>query len=75
MIGLIGEAESDTLTTDGKELEEARWFAPDEVRLMLERKHPSGLFAPHPFAIANRLVEVALQSSSPSWKRLASSAR
>jgi NAD+ diphosphatase len=62
MIGLIGEAASDAITIDSKEIEEARWFAHDELRLMLDGRHPGGLWASRPQAIAYHLVRLALQS-------------
>lgn len=63
MIGLIGEADASEIVLDKNELEEARWFPPDEARLMLERRHPDGLYAANPFAIAHELVRVALDGS------------
>ncbi|MEI6573240.1 MAG: NAD(+) diphosphatase [Alphaproteobacteria bacterium] len=57
MIGCIAEALNDELTIDGEELEHARWFTRDEVRLMLEDQHPDGLLAPQPMAIANALLK------------------
>lgn len=60
MIGLIGEAITDEITVDAKELEDARWFSHDEAALMLARNHPQGLYATNPFAIAHQLVKVAL---------------
>lgn len=62
MIGLIGEALSDVIKLDTNELEDARWFAPDEVLMMLERAHPEGLYAANPMAIAHDLVKEALRS-------------
>lgn len=62
MIGLVGEAESAAITVDPKELETARWFGPDEVRLMLDGRHPDGLTASRPQAIAHQLIRAALQS-------------
>ena len=56
MIGCRGEAVSDALTLDRDELEDARWFAKDEVRLMLERLHPDALCLPPPMAIAHYLI-------------------
>ena len=41
---------------DRNELEEARWFDRAELELMHKRKHPDGLFAAHPFAIAHHLI-------------------
>jgi NAD+ diphosphatase len=62
MIGLIGEAVSSEIVLDDKELEEARWFSADEARMMMERRHPDGLYAANPYAIAHELVRVALES-------------
>ncbi|MGY2048063.1 NAD(+) diphosphatase [Methylobacterium sp. JK268] len=56
MIGCEGEALDEALTLDRDELEDARWFSREEVRLMLERRHPDGLLTPPPMAIANLLV-------------------
>jgi NAD+ diphosphatase len=56
MIGCHGEATSETLAVDREELEDARWFSREEVRLMLRREHPDGLFTPPPVAIAHHLV-------------------
>ena len=56
MIGCRGEAVSDALTLDRDELEDARWFGKDEVRLMLERRHPGELTTPPPMAIAHHLI-------------------
>lgn len=62
MIGLIGEAVSSEIVLDDKELEEARWFSAEEARMMMERRHPDGLYAANPYAIAHELVRVALES-------------
>jgi NAD+ diphosphatase len=60
MIGLIGEAVSTEIAIDEKELEDARWFGAEEARSMVERRHPQGLFAANPMAIAHHLVRTAL---------------
>jgi NAD+ diphosphatase len=60
MIGLHGEALSDEIRIDEKELEEARWFSLDEARMMVDRTHPQGLWATRPQAIAHLLVTEAL---------------
>jgi NAD+ diphosphatase len=60
MIGLIGEALASEIVLDENELEEARWFSPEEARMMMERTHPEGLYAANPYAIAHELVRVAL---------------
>ncbi len=63
MIGLVGEALTDEITIDPKELETARWFERDEVQSMLDKNHPQGLNAPLPLAIAHHLIRACLQSS------------
>ncbi len=61
MIGMIGEAENLDLTIDATEIETARWFDADELRMMLNRTHPQGLHASRPDAIAWHLVQAALK--------------
>lgn len=56
MIGCTARALDEQIVVDLKELEDARWFDRDEVRLMVTRKHPDGLAGPHPFAIAHHLL-------------------
>lgn len=63
MIGLIGEALTDELTIDPKELETARWFERQEVQAMLDGSHAFGLKTPLPLAIAHHLIRASLQSS------------
>jgi NAD+ diphosphatase len=60
MIGMIGEAETTKITIDPAELEIARWFEAEEVELMLTDKHPEGLIASHPYAIAHHIVRAAV---------------
>jgi NAD+ diphosphatase len=57
MIGCFVEAESRTITVDQVELEDARWFPREEARALLERRHPDGLTAPIPMAIAHHLIK------------------
>ncbi len=57
MIGCFVEAQSRTITIDHVELEDARWFSREEVRAMLEKRHPDRLSAPIPMAIAHHLVK------------------
>lgn len=55
MIGLYADVESDALTIDLNELENARWFTREEARAALERR---GEFtAPPPLAIAHQLIK------------------
>jgi NAD+ diphosphatase len=61
MIGMIGEAENETLTIDETEIETARWFEAGELKTMIDRTHPLGLHASRPDAIAWHLAKAALQ--------------
>lgn len=56
MIGCLARATSDALHVDRAELEEARWFSRAEALLLLEGRHPDGLSAPQPLAIAHWLL-------------------
>ena len=60
MIGCVAEASSSTIVIDEKELEAARWFDFADVKLMLDHKHPSGLHASHPWAIAHTVIKAAI---------------
>ena len=62
MIGCVAEAASELISLDDQELEAARWFDFADVRLMLEHKHPSGLHASHPWAIAHTVITAAIDS-------------
>jgi NAD+ diphosphatase len=63
MIGCVGEALTDEIAIDREELEEARWFDKDELRLMLDRRHPQGLLAANPIAIAHHLVRTWVEGA------------
>ncbi|WP_046862255.1 NAD(+) diphosphatase [Microvirga massiliensis] len=65
MIGCIAEATSEELNVDREELEDARWFSRDEVKLMLAGRHPAGLSAPQPIAIAHHLLRAWCYAESP----------
>lgn len=56
MIACIGEAENDDITIDVHELEDARWFTRDEVRLALARDPAAPFGAAPPYAIAHTLL-------------------
>jgi NAD+ diphosphatase len=62
MIGMIGEAKTTDIIVDPAELETARWFEHDELKLMLAHQHPDGLSASHPYAIAHHVVTAAINS-------------
>jgi len=58
MIGCFARAASREIAVDGEELEDARWFTRDEVMAMFEKRHPEGLTAPMPMAIAHHILRV-----------------
>ena len=62
MVGCLGEALGDEITVDRDELEDARWFARDEVALMLEGRHPQGLRGPVRMAVAYHLIRAWLDA-------------
>lgn len=63
MIGLLGEALSEDIRIDPKELEDARWFTAEELKAMRDGLHADGLRFPVPMAIAHHLILAALQAS------------
>lgn len=64
MIGCFGEALDDDIVFDGKELEDCRWFAREEVRAMIAGSHPGGLVIPPAGAIASHLIRFWAQAEA-----------
>jgi NAD+ diphosphatase len=62
MIGCHVEALTTELKIDRSELEDARWFERDDVAAMMLRRHPDGLTATHPVAIAHHLIRAWLEA-------------
>jgi NAD+ diphosphatase len=58
MIGCFVRATSRDIVVDDVELEDARWFARDEVMAMFENRHSEGLTPPAPMAIAHHILRV-----------------
>ncbi|RYD51241.1 MAG: NAD(+) diphosphatase [Sphingomonadales bacterium] len=56
MIACIGVAESEEITIDVHELEDARWFTRDQVERALAGDPDAGFIAPPPYAIAHTLL-------------------
>jgi len=56
MIGCHVEALTEQLAIDNSEIEEARWFGREELKLMLACQHPQQLTAPPPIAIAHHII-------------------
>ena len=57
MIDCIAEAQSDVITLDTKELEDAMWVTKAEVADALAANEPRRFNAPPPFAIAHSLIK------------------
>jgi NAD+ diphosphatase len=57
MIGCFAEARSRAVAIDRTELDDARWFSRGETLALLEMRHPDGLAAPIPMAIAHHLMK------------------
>jgi NAD+ diphosphatase len=56
MIGCVGYAETTDITIDPREIEEARWFSREEIRAMLDKRHPQNWWVPGQQAIACALI-------------------
>jgi NAD+ diphosphatase len=63
MIGCFVRALTREIVVDGDELEDARWFQRNDVMAMFDRRHPEGLSAPMPMAIAHHILRVWAESS------------
>jgi len=61
MIGCYAEALTQTIVIDRSEIEEARWFDRDELKLMLANRHPQGLSTPPPIAIAHHIIRAFVE--------------
>ncbi len=57
MLGCAAEALDGAIVADPTELEDARWFDRAAVAAMLGGRHPEGILAPPPMAIAHFLMQ------------------
>ena len=57
MLGALGMATTTEINIDTNEIEEARWFSKDEIRQMLEKRHPGNFWVPGQQAIACALIQ------------------
>jgi NAD+ diphosphatase len=57
MVGLVAPVANNAVKVDTHELEDARWFSRDELRVALEGGHPM-INVPPSIAVARRLVEL-----------------
>jgi NAD+ diphosphatase len=64
MIGCHAQALTETIVIDKSEIEDARWFDREELKLMLARGHPQGFTTPPPIAIAHHLVRDFVENGS-----------
>ena len=56
MIGIIIEAETEDITIDPKELQDARWVTREECRAILNGEHDE-IFCPPEFAVAHHIMK------------------
>jgi NAD+ diphosphatase len=63
MIGCHLQALSTAITVDRSELEDARWFTRGEAAALLDRRHPEGLTAPPPWAIAHNVIRAWVEDA------------
>lgn len=63
MMGMILQAESEEITVDKTELDEARWFSREEARAIIAGTHPE-VFAPPEMAVAHHILRVWSERSS-----------
>ena len=64
MLGFVAEAASTAIAVDKEELQDARWFTPDEVAEMLANStSKQGMRIPPSGAIAHQLIKHHLQST------------
>jgi len=56
MIGVIIEADTDEITIDPKELQDARWVTREECRAILNGEHDE-IYSPPPFAVAHHIMK------------------
>ena len=56
MIGCHAEALTHEIVVDRNELDDARWFSREDAAQMLARRHPDGLTATVPMAIAYHII-------------------
>ena len=61
MIGCYAQARSRAIVVDRTELDDARWFKREEVAAMLAGRHPDGLTAPLPHAIAHHILRAFVE--------------
>lgn len=56
LLGCVAHVDGGELKVNSKELADARWFSRDDVKLMIEGKHPDALWLPGRHAMAHKLI-------------------
>ena len=64
MIGCLAEAKSRDISHRRQELEDARWFTATRCDAMFEKRHPEGMLAPQPMAIAHHILRFWLDGGA-----------
>ncbi len=64
MIGCMARATTDDIKVNTKEVADAQWFEREDVALMVERKHPGGLWVPGKHSMANTLIRRFLEETA-----------
>ncbi len=57
LLGCVGQVESGELKINTTELADARWFSRDDIKLMMEGKHPDALWVPGRHSMAYKLIQ------------------
>ncbi len=68
MIGCIGKATSEKIKVDTTELEDARWFTREDVKMMITGTHPDGFHVPVKMSIASHILGVWSRGEFHEWK-------
>jgi len=64
MIGCLAKADHAELKINANELDDARWFSPEEVEAMLAHQHPEGLWVPGAQSMAHVLIRRFLDQAA-----------
>lgn len=57
LLGCVANVESTDLVVNTKELADARWFSRDDIKLMIDGKHPDALWVPGRHSMAYKLIQ------------------
>jgi NAD+ diphosphatase len=57
MIGCFAYGRSTELNVDNTEIEEAKWFSLEEIKLIIQNQHPDNITIPSERTIAHQLIK------------------